>query len=96
MQRDPLISHEWVGMAEAAQFMGIGEEYLRYLARRGKLPVQNFHRMWFIHRSDLESYIRQRQERIEAARRVSPTRERLRMTRERDLRSLAPSEIDDA
>lgn len=84
------LTHDWVGVTEAAELIGLSAYQTRLHCREGKLPAQIYGSMYLIHRSDLEAYLREREKKEqEKPEPVSRSKDRERRTRERTLRSLA-------
>ena len=51
-----------ISLAEAAETYGFSHDYLRAIARKGRLKAQKLGSMWVTSRIDVENYIASRQE----------------------------------
>jgi hypothetical protein len=47
-----------IPIEDAAQYLGISSESVRYLARHGRIPAAKVGRAWRFHKQDLDSFIR--------------------------------------
>jgi len=52
-----------ISLAEASELYGFDQEYLRNLARKGRLKAVKIARNWLTTPADMENYIRSRQRR---------------------------------
>ncbi|PIZ56465.1 MAG: hypothetical protein COY22_01135, partial [Candidatus Tagabacteria bacterium CG_4_10_14_0_2_um_filter_40_13] len=50
--------HQWLSMADAAQFTPYSAEYLSLLARKRKLPAKKIGKTWFTTKIALDDYMR--------------------------------------
>lgn len=95
MSEHPSLSHDWVGMWEAAEILGRSYQRLCRRALKGQLPGAEKHGgHYFIPRSYVEKYRREIEEQKRLAA-LQPERRhtlRIRLARERSLRVLALSE----
>lgn len=53
-----VVAEGWISTGEAVEATGYGEEYLRRLARTGKVKGRKFVGRWLINREDLLEYKR--------------------------------------
>ena len=55
----PMNINDFVTAEQAADISGYDEDYVRSLARQGKIQGQKFGKQWMISRNSLETYIKQ-------------------------------------
>jgi len=61
--QSPQDEHELISLAEAAERYGFSHDYLRELARKGRLKARKIAKTWLTTPADVEAYIASRQKR---------------------------------
>jgi excisionase family DNA binding protein len=60
MIQDLLQNEELISLVEAAEYSGLTHDFLRELARKGKLPARKIGRDWVTTRTAIDEYLQGR------------------------------------